>query len=288
MINLFLTILSTTLIGLILKLSENRTKEKLTILLGNYVTAAVVSAIAWYFSSGEFILSKFAFCFAPVTGFIFAVNFFLFQLAIVKRGIALPVILMRLSTIVPILASIIFFREKPSIIQAGGIAGALVAAALMSVGIKGGESAGLKSSTASIMLVLASIGLLLCFGLADLSMKIFEIYVDLSEKPLFLSLMFSCAAVVIAIPMFITETRVTANDFLWGIILGLPNLGASYFLISALEDLPAYIVFPTVAAGSVLLIVLIALLGFREKINAKGALGIILTIISILIINKNL
>lgn len=110
MIDLFLTIVCTTSIGVIIKLAETRTRERLTLLLFNYIVASIVSfAIALWGVTGRtyglessLSLSRFAILLAPLAGFIFAFNFFLMILAVKKRGVALPVSLMRLSAVVPI------------------------------------------------------------------------------------------------------------------------------------------------------------------------------------------
>ena len=281
-----LTILSTTAIGVVVKLAETRISERLTMLFANYVTASILSTLLWLNSDIPFSLSSAALVMAPIGGFIFALNFFLMIVAIKKRGVALPVTLMRLSAVVPITASIVLFRESPSSMQAAGAIGALVAAAMLSIGVKGGEAASGVTRTSTIILILSSIGLLLCFGLADLIMKLFERLGIPDEKPLFLAMLFGLAAVMVLMVILMKKAKIIMRDFVWGIILGVPNLFASYFIVSALRDLPAYIVFPSVAAGTVTLITLIAMLGFRERLNLWGIAGIILTFASIAALNR--
>jgi drug/metabolite transporter (DMT)-like permease len=290
MLDLILTIVCTTSIGVIIKLAETRVKERMTMLLGNYIVASSIGIIIWQFSSAGSTddswtivieLSKAAWILAPIGGFIFALNFFLLILAVKKRGVALPVTLMRLSAIVPITASIILFHESPSGIQVAGIIGALAAAVLMSLGMHGGEQAVARVKTSALTLVLTSVGLLICFGLGDLIMKLFESYGALDEKPLFLAFLFAFAGISVAFTMGFTRTKVVASDLGWGVVLGIPNLLMSYFIISALAVLPAYTVFPTVAAGTVMLIILIARFVFRESMSVLGYIGIALTIASI-------
>ena len=139
MLDLLLTIVCTTSIGVIIKLAETRVHEKLTLLLFNYIVATLVSFGLFLYSRQmgmegtdvRFSLSSFALVLAPFAGFIFAFNFFLMILAIKKRGVALPVSLMRLSAIVPVAASLIFFGETPSWLQVLGMLGALAAAVMM-------------------------------------------------------------------------------------------------------------------------------------------------------------
>jgi multidrug transporter EmrE-like cation transporter len=72
---------------------------------------------------------------------------------------------------------------------------------------------------------------------------------------------------------------------LWGLILGFPNLFASYFLVAALTKLPAYIVFPTTSATTVMLVAIIAVIAFKERIKPMGVVGMILTLGSLVAIN---
>ncbi len=284
--SLLLTILSTTAIGVVIKIAETHVKERLTMLFANYVAASLVSAVLWVHAGAILSISTPASIMAPIGGFIFAGNFFLMILAIKKRGVALTVTLMRLSAIVPVTASIILFADSPSNIQIAGAVGALIAAALLSVGVKGGEEALGGIRTSAIILILTSIGLLICFGSADLIMKLFERLGNPGEKSLFLAMLFGFAALFVLVAILLRGVGITLADFGWGIMLGIPNLFASYFLVSALSVFPAYIVFPTVAAGTVMLITVIAIAGFKERLTYLGAIGIFLTFASILALNR--
>ena len=261
----------------------------MTMLLGNYITASILSVLLWYASiisgpaqgHGAFTLSKAAWIMAPIGGFIFAFNFFLMIIAVKKRGVALPVTLMRLSAVVPVSASIVLFKESPAGLQIAGICGALAAAVLMSLGIKGGEQAASPKKISAFILAITVIGLLICFGTADLIMKLYERWGVPDEKPLFLSMLFGFAAIFVTVVMLAMKAKPTLTDLAWGVALGIPNLFASYFVVSALAILPAYIVFPAVAAGTVMLITIIAAFIFKERLGTLGLIGIALTLASI-------
>lgn len=285
MVNLILTIVCTTLIGVILKVAEKSVTERLTMLLANYVVATVVSGSIWLQNGSGFSLSSAAWTLAPIGGFIFAFNFFLYTVAIKRRGVALPASLMRLSAIVPIAASIVLFSEAPSGIQTIGMLGALVAAVMMSLGIRGGDLIAGLLKTSAVILVAESLALLFCFGLADLTMKLFEQLGIPDEKPLFLAMLFGFAGLSILVACLARKVKPRWHDVVWGAILGVPNLFSSYFLIGALRDLPSVVVFPSVAAGSVMLIVLIAWLAFREEMGKLGVAGVALSVVSLIAVN---
>jgi len=295
MLNLILTIIATTSIGVIIKLSEKRISQRLTMLLFNYIVATSISTALWfiYAAGGQpadngvspYSLTTAAIILAPTGGFIFAFNFFLMIAAIRKRGVALPVSLMRLSAIVPVLASILFLGEEPALLQILGMLGALTAAVLMSLSFRGGEQVKSSNKEPLIWLAVSSIVLLVLFGLADLAMKLFEEFGKPEQKPLFLALLFGFAGLTVLIAMIAGRIKVTKTDALWGILLGIPNYFASFFVVGALEELPSFIVFPTITASTVMLIALIARFFFRETIGKLGLVGIGLTIASVIAVN---
>ncbi len=289
MLALAFTILSTTSIGVIIKLSESRVKERLTMLLFNYIVATIVSLLLLFTGSQsenlDWSLSKAAWILGPLGGFIFALNFFLMIMAIKKRGVALPVSLMRLSAIVPVGVSIIFLSESPGWVQVIGMIGALVAAVMMSLGLKGGESKTSGPRESNMTLVISSMALLLCFGLGDLDMKLFEEFGRSFEKPLFLAVLFGSAGLCVLIAMIVMRVRMRVVDVVWGLGLGVPNYFSSWFTVQALEQLPSYIVFPVVTSVTVVLIALIGKIFFREEIGRLGIFGIILTIGSVIAIS---
>ncbi len=286
MFDLILATLFASAIGVVFKLSEKRVKERATLLLGNYIVAVAISTVMWVKSGAQPDLSSTSLAIALVAGAIFAGDFFLMALAIKKRGVALPVILMRLSAIVPIGASIAFFSESPSALQFSGLVAALCAAVILSVNVKGGEMTDAPKGN-SALLVISSLGFLLCFGVADLCLKLFDEFGKTGEKPLFFMVLFSVALMVFAVEIIVRRIRPRVKDLLWGFALGVPNMLAAYFVVSALAKLQAFVVFPIVSASTVMLISLIAAVFFKEKMTRWGVFGVALTIAAIVAINLN-
>lgn len=284
--DLILTIICTTSIGVVVKLSEPFIHERLTMLLFNYILASSISFFILLQTHSLATLSAPSLLLAPIGGLIFAFNFFLMIVAIKKRGVALPVSLMRLSAVVPVAASLILFHESPRILHVIGMLGALCAAVMMSLSFRGGEQLTIKTDDTKFLLVISSIMLLFCFGLADLSMKLFERLGQSDEKPLFLAILFGCAGIAVLIAMIAGRARFYLSDALWGIALGIPNYFTSWFTVSALSKLPAYVVFPTITAATVMLIAFIGVVFFRERIGRIGFIGIILTLLSIWLVNS--
>jgi drug/metabolite transporter (DMT)-like permease len=286
MSDLILTIICTTSIGVIIKLSETSIRERLTMLLFNYIVATLISIFLLLQSHSTVALTSTSIILSPVGGFIFAFNFFLLIIAVKKRGVALPVSLMRLSAIVPVGVSLIFFGESPRLMQSLGMIGALIAAVIISASFKGGDQAKKENDDSKFLLAVYTLALLFCFGLADLTMKLFERLGQPGEKPMFLAILFGCAGVTVLIAMIAGRTRFQLKDAIWGIVLGVPNYFTSWFTVSALTKLPAYVVFPTITAATVMLIAFIGVVFFRERIGKMGLIGIALTMVSIWAVSR--
>jgi len=285
LISVVLAIVSSTLIGVVFKLSELRVSNSFLMLAANYFIATSISVILWKSQQSPVDISTGSIVLAVVAGAIFAGNFFLMSHAVKNFGVGLPVILMRLSAIVPIAASILFFGEDPAVNQYVGFTGALIAAAMLSVSMKGGIR-NISIGENKFSLVVSSFLLLFCFGTADLSLKIFDITADQNSKSLFLTILFAVAFSTMLAAALISKAKFKLNDLFWGMALGIPNMLSAFFMMSALKELPAFVVFPLVSVGTVLLITAIAIKFFKEKLSLMGFLAIILTIISIWQINQ--
>jgi drug/metabolite transporter (DMT)-like permease len=287
MFDLILTLVCTSANAIIIKLAETRIRDRISMLFVNYVVAGSIAAMFSFGFEHASLgnlggLSK---ALGVFGGFIFAFNFFLYFLAIKKRGVAIPSALMRLGAISPLIASVVFFRERPSWLQVAGIVGALGAAMMLSLGIKGGEMTKSGSNESKFHMALWAVGLLLCFSIPDLINKLFQQLGDPEYKSVFLAVIFTCAAIFVGIAAIVKKSQFHREEIIWGILLGIPNLLASYFLVAALTKLPAYIVFPLTASGSVLLVSLVAVTAFKEKMGWLGIAGIGLTIASLVAIN---
>lgn len=75
------------------------------------------------------------------------------------------------------------------------------------------------------------------------------------------------------------------RDLLTGIVVGVPNFFCAYFLIKALTVMPAPVVFPAYAAGSIVMIHLFGSFIFKEKSTRAESVAIALTIVALILIN---
>ena len=88
-----------------------------------------------------------------------------------------------------------------------------------------------------------------------------------------------CAGLCAAQPQ-----RPRGKDWLFGLMLGVPNYFSSWFLLLALSQVPASAAFPVFSCGTLLLTALVGRLAFGEKIDRRQgvALGMVAAALALL------
>ena len=246
---LILALLSSLSVALVLRWSEERSHNRLAVIATNYVSAALL-ALA-FGSSEPGILPAPAFLLGVGLGFLFLAGFLVFGAALLRQGMAASVTMGRISLVIPVGAAMIFFKESPSV-------GELTALALVLVVIWVWE--GGRNWPAPILLLLFFI-----FGLTNLLMKILTVYFPGVSGNHFLAVVFGTALAVSTGVRWLRRVPLNKNEFQGGLILGVPNFFSAYFLVRSLERLPAYVVFPVIDVGVIVLSALAGILLFGER-----------------------
>ena len=134
-----------------------------------------------------------------------------------------------------------------------------------------------------------NVGLILVFllgGTLDTISKIFSRYNNADSQTCFVLYTFLAAFVISILLFFKKEPRMSLQDALIGIGVGIPNQLCTLFLLRAASRLPAYIVYPTYSASLILLVNIINYLVFRETLNrrqyiATGIIGLGVVLINL-------
>lgn len=300
MFYLTLAIISSAAISLIFKYSENTNSNRYLITSTNYFVASMISLFmiiskgllieinktSSFFSEVKQINSNLIF--SPyssiiwgllagfIAGFFFFLSFIYYQKSVKENGVSVTGMIAKLGILIPMIFSIIIWKEYPSTIQWLGIILALTSIILVNMAPKTLENFDLKP------------GLILLFlfgGLAEFSNKIFQKYAISDFKDVFLFTVFF-TAFIISIFFTIKEKKpLRKKDILTGIAVGIPNLFSSYFLILSLNTVTTSVAFPLYSAGSIVLINLGGYFIFKEKISSKNKVAILMTIIALVLIN---
>ncbi len=279
MINLLFSVLSSTIIALILKYNSSSKGEPIVLLMGNYFIASIIGVFL-IFIEGEIILNLKLILFGILMGGIFVSSFFIFSKAIECSGTALATVSSRISVVIPISFSIIFFSEIPTIFQLSGILLLIPILIFFYFSIKSSTTELRKNSFGILLLLLVGI------GIGDFGMKIFNHFFEAVAKPTFLFSIFFSALIVTLVFIVIKKIRIKRNDFLLGNALGIPNILSSFFLLAALEDLPSIIVYPLINIGVIVFTAILAFIIWKEKINKYGLTAIFLSVILIWLLRK--
>jgi drug/metabolite transporter (DMT)-like permease len=279
MIALFLTIFCSASIALLLKLNDQRHGNPVILLASNYVVAALVSFL-FLLQNPAATFSGWTLGFGSVLGGSFVLSFFVFSKVVQISGAALATVSARLSVAIPVFLSILLFREIPSSIQLSGflLTGLAISFFYFSLSRRANEN--LKRRDLVYIL-----GLFFGIGLNDFSLKLFQQWRPPTEQPFFLLVIFSSAAIYTLAYIQFRKLRFEKNTFLLGGILGVPNIFASFFLLSALADLPALLVYPAANIGTIGLTALGAVIIWREKLNGFGRLALLTGAFAIVLLN---
>lgn len=276
MIFLILAIICSSSLALILKHGNVKNSNTVLLINANYLTASIISLV-FIFWEGQFSISLLAFAFASALGFLFASTFFIYSKAVGMAGTALATVSARLSVLIPVLFSILLFGESPNLQMIIGFLLALVTLYLFYLSLKNHNSTS-SSSKKYFYLIL----LLLGIGVVDFSMKVFEYSFNTVEKGTFVFIIFFSAFIYTLLYLMIKKISFENHTFRIGLILGLPNVLAIHFILLALSELPAIIVFPIQNIGVILLTAVMAYLIWKEKINNYGLAALITGVIAII------
>lgn len=286
MIYLLLAILSSTLIPIIFKVAHNKKVNEPIVITMNYFT---ISLIMLFTTLGKGLFNDLlkhitidltntyflTFLIGAISGYFFYISFYYYQKSVRQCGATLAGAFGKMGILIPAILSLILWREFPSNIQWVGILLAVIAIVIMMFDFKNMK----LSQLHKVLIIFLVLG-----GLGDFSTKVFQVYSDVNIKELYLLITFF-SAMIFSLPQSIKCGGVKSWDLILGSLIGVPNVLASYFLILALTELVAVIVFPIFSGGTVVLVALLSLMIFRERLVLKQYIGIGLMIISLIIIS---
>lgn len=274
MINLLLAILCTVSISFLMRLSEKYIHHQLGMFLFNYF-------ICLFFS---FLLIKGkmefhdlrVFPIGILTGILFLVNFVFYKRNMVVNGIVLSSTFMKLGVIIPILMAIFIFHEKPEFNQVLGIVLSVLAILLINY-----EKDSMTKGNNKIYLIL----LLLLSGFADGMMNIYDKIGILASNDFYLLITFFSAFLITLGMIIMNQIQIKKIDLLFGAIIGIPNYLSSRFLLLALSQIPAVLVYPIYSVAAIVVTTVIGLCFFKEKLSMKKITSIGLILIALVLLN---
>ena len=301
MFYLIVAILCSSSIAIIFRFSETRKMNRLGVTSFNYLGAVIVSALLLvlnppalvgrgenFFKELPSVLTNTHQVFEGINsvywavlvgipaGLFFFLAFVFYQKSIHRGSISLAGAFSKLGILVPMTMAIILWREFPTTVQWTGVFLALIAIIIIY------KPFGVSLNKEKLL----PLALLFVFGgVAEFSNKIFQHYSVSGYRSVFLFSVFSSAFVISSSVLIISRKRFGQREVLTGLILGIPNLFSSFFLIMALESMKSSVAFPLYSAGSVALIAIWGVLFFSEKLERSEVLAVTLILFSLVLVN---
>ncbi|MBT4967885.1 MAG: EamA family transporter [Bacteroidetes bacterium] len=287
MIYLVLCILSSTAINLIFKSVSRFNGNTFHIIVINYLVASLLGlSLAGNTISYLFTEPQAWMLLSVVIGTLFILMFHLMSLSVQRAGINPTTIASRLSVIIPISFSILFFNEYVNQLKVWGIVLAVLSV-ILSVYKKKKHAADKNSILLPLIIFLGT-------GLIDSLVKYAQdTYLTDELLPSFSTLLFFIAFLIGLSILFFRKNKISTivskGNLLLGIALGICNFGSIFFIIKALNKsgYESSSVFGINHIGVVALSVFAALLLFREKVNKINWIGIVLAFFAIILLTIN-
>lgn len=284
MIDLALSVLSSTLIFVAFKLFDVYKVQTLYAIITNYVVACLVGLFLYEGNVNVAQLTSTSWYWGPIAlGVLFITIFNLMAKSTQVSGVSVTSVATKMSLVIPVVVGVVIYKEELSLLQIIGIVLALLAVYLSSQKEKG-ITINRKDLLLPLLVFLGS-------GIIDTSIKYFEEeHLTDQEIPIFSSMVFGCAAltglIFIGIKSFKTPLRVNFRNILGGIALGVPNYFSIFFLIRALRSdmLNSAAVFTLNNVAIVMLSTVLGILLFKERLRPKNWSGVALAVLSIVLV----
>ncbi len=276
---LLLAVLSSAAMIIALRLVGTRGGNRYNIILGNYLTCVLLGLLILPDKSIFLRPDPATLICGILGGFCFVAALVLMQSSIAENGTILTSVFTKLGLLVPLAVSILFLGERPGMVQDLGIL--LILAAIWVIGGKKDMSRG----NAPLLLLLV----LLAYGCGDVMAKVFEHWGRSSQNGLYILYVFLTAG-LLAVLLFRREQISTGDGFdpkafLAGIAVGVPNFFSSTFLLYALGEIPAFIVYSVSSTGSLILVTIVGAVFFKERLSRNQILGILMILSALVMLN---
>ena len=279
MFYLLIAILFSSMLSILMRLSEGKIKGNVAMLAANYITCTVV---AFLDAGADNVFTReegitIAVILGLIGGCAYLTSFLLLQYNIKENGVVLPATFMKLGLLVPTVASVVVFREQPQILQIIGFVIAIAAIILINSGKKADGNNELKIGLLVALLVLAGIG--------DVMSKIHEEIGNVNLGDTFLLFTFGMACLLCICVMLYKKQKIGLWELFFGVLMGVPNYFSSKFILVALNYLPAVIVFPTFSVGCIVVVTLAGLLLFKEKLTKRQWTALAMIMVALAMLN---
>ena len=278
MLYLLLAIASSTLVSVSMRLSKNHIQNNMGMFIANYSACVILSRL--FMGGTQLPTTEDGIAMAVIqgifSGFLYLASLFLMERNMRHNGIVLTSAFSKLGVLVPTLMAILVFRERPELMQLGGMAVALCAIGLIYFE-KGAFAQGSRKG-----LLLAT---LFVSGLTDAMANIYDKTGSALFKDHYLFYTFFAALMFAVLVNVKNRGKITGKEIGFGVLIGIPNYFSARFLLLALGSVPAVITYPVYSVATIVAISLSGLLFFKESISKRKAFALLLVIAALILLN---
>ncbi len=277
MLYLLLAIVTSAMISTAMRLSEEKITCNIAMLAMGYITS---SALAVLTMGPANLLPAHpelptAIAMGAINGLLYMLGLVLMQWNVSRNGVVLTSTFTKLGLIVCMALSVVLFREIPSAVQLIGFFLAIGAIVLNGSGRRRQAS-------------LSRVGLLLTLvvgGISDTWVKVYGVYGTEGLSDQFLLMTFVTAAVLCLGLMVLKKQRIGLWEVVFGAAVAVPNYYNSRFLLKSLQTLPGIIVYPTFSVSALLLVSVVGVCMFKEKLSRLQWISMGMILIALALLN---
>ena len=282
MLYLVLAVVSSVLISVLMRVSEKSVKNPMLLFVANYFVCILISIAYMGQITVDLHAPKIgtALVLGICSGILYLLGFLLLQYNIRKNGVVLSSTFMRLGVLVPTAMAVLVFHEKPNVTQ---LLGFLVAvAAILVMNLKMGEAKGQKAPGIVWLIIL-----LLTGGFTDSLANVYDKAGNPDLKNQYLLFIFFVAFIcsVIGALLQVKKQKTNYMDFVWGFLIGIPNYYSARFLLLSLGKLPAILVYPAFNVATILVVTLVGVIGFKEKLEKNKVIALGMILLALVLLN---
>jgi drug/metabolite transporter (DMT)-like permease len=248
----------------------------------NYLTATLLN-LALALIAGSPAPGPLGFAIGVPAGITYATAFFAVYLLTRYRGASVTGAVMRLSTVIPVAASLLLWGERLDAWQAAGAALAMASLPLLSLRSRAGvvdtdPSGGRRGG----WLVP---GLFAINGMCLLAPRLWQQTGITGRDSSFLVVLFAAAALTAWTVWALQRRGIRWLDVACGAAVGASNALSNLFTVKALHVLPGTVVYPFYSAVGLVITVAVSRLAWRERFGRLGTAGIALACVAIVLVN---
>ena len=280
MVALILNILLSAGFFHVIRTAQVRGANMMVVGAVNYVLASITCFAASYIV-GNTQLSTETMIWGFIQGVAFIVTYYLICTTMNLSGMAIATAFVRLSVVLPVLASVFYWGEIPSHFQVIGIVVCLVSLPLI-----GTRARNVGTSKKLGWRELRLVGMLFGFiGMAGIASKGFVMSGVQDAPTTFMGVLYGVAALgalgTFLFPVWRTHSKGTFD----GIKMGFMNVTSIFAYLVALDQVSGVIVFPVQAAGGILANTVFAALVWKERFIRKTLVGMGVAVVGLVLVN---